>query len=168
MILRDTHFIVVNLLESLCMRYKVNDKPYYLSREIHSGHRKKEGKPIGISHLRRGKSFTDKYYPDVWAKLVANGKIDVYQVWHTESEETTIRDIVYSALTPNLNELYVFVTGENISSSRAENLINLILYQLHDENGHLLLDPRNVGLFDISELKDENEMEKFIRKSLFS
>ncbi|MCK4440222.1 hypothetical protein KAU85_04490 [Candidatus Bathyarchaeota archaeon] len=75
--------------------------------------------------------------------------MDVFEVWHSESESEAINDIVLSSLVKNIKGLHIVCTGYGITKDKAREFVDLILNKLHNKKGELLLSPDHVYIADI-------------------
>ncbi|MEM3874857.1 MAG: hypothetical protein QXS37_06490 [Candidatus Aenigmatarchaeota archaeon] len=78
-------------------------------------------------------AYTIDYYPDLWVETKRQRRIDVYEVWHTESEGEAIADIYLMAKIPNLLNICIVCvkTSRNCwSKEDAENIVYTVLKDL--------------------------------------
>ena len=151
----DLHDKIVGIIAELCRdSERGSGRPYY--KEIYADHTKGfEKKPLAIILVRRGKSLIQNYYPDVWAEYPRGG-MDVFEVWHSESEPEAINDIVLPAMVKGIKYLHIVCTGYKISGDKAKELVDLLLNKLHNSRGNYLLPPKNVYIVDIPEKIHKN------------
>jgi hypothetical protein len=135
------HDEIVKILFELCQDYNYS--------QIHAYNISEECDPLPITLPRRGRSLTENYNPDIWAETKRR-LIDIYEVWHSETESEAILDILYSALTKNVNYLHIVCTGDNITEDRAEDLVYLILGKLY-KGGYRAIHPSWVYITGIPE-----------------
>jgi hypothetical protein len=134
---------------------------YYEKGKIFYGHGGKGSRhPAPIVQAIGSRPFTYPYYPDCLAQK--RGKVDVYEVWHTEDETSAIEDIVLSALIKGIYTFTVFCTGYEISVERAKELCNFILSFVKDENGERLLRWWHVVEIPESVWKDDKKIYQLI------
>lgn len=95
--------------------------------------------PAPIVHPIGRRNVSHEYYPDCWAQY--RGKVDVYEVWDTETVSSAIEDIVLSALTTGIKYITVICTEQGIDVETANNLCRLILHFMKDTNGKNLVYP---------------------------
>ena len=158
-IVGDEHDEIVEILADLC------DEGGY--SEICAYHVWENYKPIPIILPRRGRPLVENFNPDVWAETKLR-LLDIYEVWHTESELDAIQDILFSALAKNVQYLHIICTGEYITKERAEDLVDLILSKLYNEKGHHLLHPGYVYVASIpGEMRrNKKAIKRHLRKTL--
>lgn len=95
---------------------------------------------VVLSHHTRGQPELLTYNPDVWGKLRKTNKIDVYEVWDSQSDEASISDVLLSALTLNIGTLSI-VCFDGETKTFAHKLVKIILNSVRNSNGEPLLDP---------------------------
>ena len=101
---KSRHDRVIEILYDLCKGYKGYAKVY----ADHIG--KENYKSINIlSHHKRGAAEVYPFYPDIWCTANRTGKIDIFEVWDSQSEDAKkcVEDVLFSALTPNIYLLYI-------------------------------------------------------------
>jgi virulence-associated protein VapD len=118
----NIHDRIVQALKDLAEAYPQYSKvmPYLSKRE-----------PILIPF----ETCTVKYYPDLWAETKKLKRVDVYEVWHTESEDQAIADMYLCAKTPNLlNVCIVCVKTRSDSWTKdyAKNIVDTVLKDLEN------------------------------------
>jgi hypothetical protein len=151
----NNHDRVVKMLKELAEGYHHYSKvvPYLDKRE-----------PIKIAF----ETFTIDYYPDLWAVTKRLKKIDVYEVWNTESEDQAIADIYLSAKIPNLLNICIVCVKTRSDSWTKEHAKNIIVTVLKDlEAGNPSLKSVRVGHVFIAEVgRNELKDDKKLRESL--
>jgi len=163
----DLHSKIVSILAKLCRDItRESGKPWY--KEVFADNVEGfEKKPLGITLVRRGRSLIQNFYPDIWAEYPRAG-VDVFEVWHSESENEAINDIVLSSLVKNIKYLHIVCTGYRITKDKAGEFVDLILNKLHNRKGELLLSPDHVYIADIPKKihKRPTEIEDELRDQL--
>ncbi len=162
------HNKIVNILFELCRETKTDaGKPVYSS--IFAHHISREYKPIILSaHATQHKPFARNYYPDVWAKVKRTEKVDVYEVWHSETETEAIEDILFSSLVKGIRYFHIVCTGENLTKKDTKELVALILKRMRDEKGNQLLGLSNVYITELPERiwGDGTKTSEYLKKEL--
>lgn len=113
-------------------------------------------------------TLTIYYYPDLWAVTKRAKRIDVYEVWNTESEDQAIADIYLSAKIPNLLNICVVCVKTRSDSWTKEHAKNIVVTVLKDlEAGNASLKSIRADHVYVAEVgKDELNDEKKLRESL--
>jgi hypothetical protein len=158
-IMGDEHDEIVEILAELC---EENGYVKICAHHVSEGY-----EPLIVVLPRRGRPLAENFYPDVWAETKRR-LIDIYEVWHTESELDAVQDILFSALTKNIQYLHIICTGQNITKERAGDLVDLILSKIHDEKGKHLLHPDYVYVASVPEEMQGNKraIKRHLRKAL--
>lgn len=126
-------------------------------------------KPIDIiaPHPKGIRPALVPYHPDVWARIRRSNRIDVYEVWDSQSDSDSVEDLVLSALTPNVETLSI-VCFEPDTASYARDLVSTILGSMYDSKGNRFLDPSEVAPYIVlvpSALSD-SKLEGFLATKL--
>jgi hypothetical protein len=133
---QNTHDEIVSILLELCRSYKVYKKSYRGGKQ----HR------LVFATPTHGKPISRQYEPDVIAEWRRGRYKDVFEVWHSESEDAAVLDILYPALHRAQNKeiryLCIVCTGSNLGEEQANDLKNLILDNLRGKEGNELF-PRD-------------------------
>jgi len=149
------HDNVVKILKELADKYPHYSKvvPYLDRRE-----------PIKIAF----EALTVYYYPDLWAINKRTKRIDVYEVWNTESEDQAIADIYLSAKIPNLLNICIVCVKTRKNSWTKEHAYNIVVTVLKDlEAGNPSLKSVRVSHVFIAEVgRNELKDDKKLRESL--
>lgn len=95
---------------------------------------------VVLSHHTRGQPELFTYNPDVWGELRKTNKIDVYEVWDSQTDEASISDVLLSALTLNIGTLSI-VCFDGETKALAHKLVKIILNSVRNPKGEFLLDP---------------------------
>ncbi|OGH05845.1 MAG: hypothetical protein A2W22_06765 [Candidatus Levybacteria bacterium RBG_16_35_11] len=129
----DFHDEVVEIVYELCKECKTpTGKPYYSS--IFAHHISQDYKPIKLTgNITQHKPFAKNYWPDIWAQISRKQRYDIYEVWHTETEEAAVEDIVFSSLVKSIQYISIICTGENLTGDDAKQLTNLIMKGFSEE-----------------------------------
>lgn len=163
------HDKLVKLIAELCEECKTSSHKEYYS-VVYADHLKeREYKPLVVARAkRRQKPLAENYHADVWAKR-QNRKIDVYEVWHSETIDEAITDIFLSSMVKNIDHFHVVCTGYNITADRAADLVDIVLLSVRNEDGEVLLSPENTYVTEIPDEIDRrklNELKKYLREEL--
>lgn len=159
---KTKHDKIVEILYQLSKNYKSYGKVYadHISKDYRCLHI--------LSRVKRGKTETIEYYPDLWCKHIRSNKIDVFEVWHKQSEESCVEDILFSALTPGIDHLHIACLSE-AQYNLATKLVKIILTSVFNEETNLRLDSStHVLLTHIpgNILSSDTEIKKFLQKEL--
>lgn len=162
------HDKVVEIIAELCEEYKTpSGKEYYSSVYAHLN--EWEYKPLVVAKARLGqKPLAENYYADVWAKR-ANGRIDVYEVFHSETVDQAVTDMFLASLVKNIEYFHIVCTDYNLSADKVEDLKEIVLLSVRNENGKSLLPCKNAYVTEIPEKIDRrrrNEIKKYLSKAL--
>jgi hypothetical protein len=160
---KDRHDKVIDVLFTLAKSFK----PYH---RVYADHISKDYKPITIfSSQKRGQAQVLSYYPDLWCKIEKTNKIDVFEVWDSQSEDACVTDIVLAALTPNVQLLYV-ICFDKEQYDLALKLVKVILTTLFNDEGKPLLEPSEVAkyvtLIPDEVVEDNRKLKKFLHDEL--
>jgi len=147
----DLHDRTVKAIFDLCKEYETPSGIKNYSK-VYADHIGENYNPILISaYMPRKKPVAKIYQPDVWAQVRGKEQIDVFEVWHTETEDQAVRDILFSSLVRGIRDLCIVCTGQGISGNTARELRNLILFRIHDEEKNKLLDPTHALVTELPE-----------------
>lgn len=158
---RSRHDRVVQILYGLCKPlYKeayadhINDSNYRII-PIHSGYK-----------LETPEIY--QYRPDLWCKS-RNGKVDIIEVWDTQSKEASGIDILFSALIPDAASLSIVCFDEE-TRNLARKLSKVILTSIFNQSGEALLSHQEVLPYIVLIPKDiqhdVDEVREFLRDKL--
>lgn len=154
------HDDVVKALKELAEKY-----PHYSKDRIFAYLDRRE--PIRIPFH----TYTHYYYPDLWAETKRYKKVDVYEVWYTETEGEAIADIYLSAKIPNLLDICIVcvkTSKDSWTKEYAENIIYTVLEDLEAKYPSLksLRAQGNVDVAEIGneELKDKVKLKESLKK----
>jgi hypothetical protein len=107
------HDSIVEILIEMCKGYVTpSGKSQY--SEIYPYLEGYEKKPIAIAKILKGKPIAFPYFPDIWAKH-RDGKLDVFEVFHSENLEQAIADIFFTAHVGYIHSLHIVCTGYNLT-----------------------------------------------------
>jgi len=121
------HNMIVEMLEDLCNEWVEKGK----YRRVYDGN----VDPIPISYRKQ----VYLYKPDLYAIASDTGKVDIFEVIDTESEGEAVMDIIYSALTPNVNGLCM-VCSDNSKLEIIKKHAQIILNKIFTEDKELFLE----------------------------
>jgi hypothetical protein len=156
------HDDVVRALKQLAESYEHYDKDRifaYLDKR----------EPIKIPF----RTYTFNYYPDLWAETRKLKRIDVYEVWHTETEGEAIADIYLMGKIQNLLNICIVCVETRKggwTKEYAENIIQTVLEDLEAKYpsiksvrtlGHIYI--AEIGM---EELKDKKKLLKSLSQQL--
>jgi len=144
------HNTIIEILEDLCNEW-VEKRRY---RRVYDGNID----PIPVSYRKQ----VYLYKPDIYAIVSDTGRIDVFEVLDAESEGEAVMDIVYSALTPNINSLCM-VCSEDTKLMLIKKHAQIILNKILDEEQEPLLVP-NLRYF--VHIPKEERVKRTIKKQL--
>lgn len=153
---RSNHDRIIKIIYEFCKR---NTK----YKRVYADHIGEDFIPI-VTHsepAKGEKAETLSFNPDIWAERKRGG-IDVFEVWHSESNAECISDIVFFALTRNRMHLHLICLNE-YNYEFAKKLNKIILYQIHDNQGKYLYkeDPFTV-LITNNIIKNEEKLRTFL------
>lgn len=161
---KSKHDQVVEILYQLSKNYKSYNKVCADHVSVSSYKRI----PI-LSRNQRGKSEVHQYRPDLWCRYGRTNKIEVFEVWDNQSEDACVEDILFAALTPNIELLYIICFNKG-QYELAKTLVKVILSSLFDEDGNLLLEPpgilRYVKLLPKNIISNNYAIKRFLQKEL--
>jgi hypothetical protein len=107
-------------------------------------------------------AYTVNYYPDLWVETKKQKRIDVYEVWHTETEGEAIADIYQMAKITNLLNICIVCvkTSKNCwTKEYAENIVYTVLKDLEVKYPSLK-SIRTQGHIYIAEIGEEELKDK--------
>jgi len=143
-------------------------------KEVHADHipNISKGEIIQIcskpnkSDAKIGITSCFNYRPDLWCEKKGN-KIDIFEVWDSQSQEACVEDVLFSALAPNIDYLCIICFNE-YEANIAKSLTKLILPHLLNKNENPLLDQNRVLVTFISEeiLNDKDKLKKYLHDEL--
>jgi len=144
------HNMIVEILEDLCNEWVEKDK----YRRVYDGN----VDPIPVSYRKQ----VYLYKPDLYAIASDTGRVDVFEVIDTESEGEAVMDIIYSALTPNVNGLCM-VCSDNSKLEIIKKHAQIILNKIFTEDQEQFLVP---VLRYFVHVPKEERVKKTIKKQL--
>ena len=159
--LKTRHDKVIRILYELC-------KPFY--RETYADHINDPNYKIIPIHsgYKLDTPETYQYRPDLWCRR-KNGKIDIFEVWDSQTKEASEIDILLSALTQDVSSLSIVCFDEE-SRDLARKLSKVILTSIYNKSGEPLLSHQDVVPWIIMiphEIRnDSNKTREFLRDKL--
>jgi hypothetical protein len=142
------HGKVVRILYELSINYEWYEKVY-------ADHISEDYQPIIIHSplTRRGDVKTLNYNPDVWAEY-KQGRVDVFEVWDSQSDAECVKDLLMAALTPKIKYLHIICLQKS-QEEIAEKLNKIILWSLYNKFGKYLLEENPYIVFVPDNLDSE-------------
>lgn len=118
-------------------------------------------------------AYTVYYYPDLWVETKKQRRIDVYEVWHTETEGEAIADIYQMAKIPNLLNICIVcikTSKDGWTKEDAENIIYTVLKDLEAKYPSLksIRTQDHIYIAEVEEeqLKDKEKLLKSLSEQL--
>ncbi len=158
---KNRHDRVIEILYKIVKR----DKSY---GKVYADHIVKDYKSINVlSRNKRSAAEVYPYYPDLWCEYRSKKKIDVIEVWDSQSEEASAEDIILSVINPEVASLSIICFDEQ-QYKLANKLKKVILSNIFNEKGEQLLDSVYVGITLIPKeiLNNDNKLKAFLIKKL--
>ena len=122
--MKNRHDTVVSIIYNLAKK----DSDY---QEVYADHISVGYETIDLKtkYHKRKAAMTYQYTPDIWCKYKRNRKIDIYEIWDNQLREACVEDILFSALTPNIETLSI-ICFEKKQYDLACELVKIILFSL--------------------------------------
>lgn len=149
------HDEIIQILFELCMEHKTDTGKKRYSK-IYSEHIGMDRMPIILTARSKVKPEAKYYYPDIWAKVKRVPDVHIFEVWHTEPRANAVEDILFSSFVEDLTYLHIVCTGKKLSADDAQELVNLIIYNVRDDNGELRLKPNYVYITEVPQEMHDN------------
>ncbi len=154
------HNKVIEILFELC-------KKYNNYKDVYADHINEKYKKIPI--LSNNKKILYNYQPDIWCKLKSNNKKEIFEVWDSQSEDACVGDILLSALTEDINFIYI-ICFEKSQYDLALKLVEIVLSSIFNEKGEHLLPyleiKKYITLIPEEIIDDENKVKNYLHDKL--
>lgn len=158
--METAHNRVVRVVYELCQHYS------RYKRVFADGIGKKYRPIVILSNpLKGGRAETMTFNPDVWAET-AKGRVDVYEVWDTETQAECVEDALWFALIKNNGYLHIVCLDKD-QEDLAKKLDKIVLSSLFDEDGEPL-SPHHRIIAHVSQdlIKQDRKLKSFLYREL--
>jgi hypothetical protein len=127
---------------------------------------------LAFATPRIGKAISKQFEADVIAEWKRNNYIDIFEVWHSETEGDAIIDILYPSLdrlqNGRIRYLCIICTGYNLGKEQAKDLVDLVHDNLRSKEGKELFPRDEVLITEVPKdfQQDDSKIKTFLKKEL--